>query len=307
MQRPPPQEEEFFRNIEAETPLEILVRRLTLSLAHIRREQLEILETGRFPDSMEKSQGRHFRACKDVENFYALFRGFTTMIVGLGPSGVPALLFAKLSPAVHWVLKGYRRFLRDIPPIDDPLVAIGEDFEAYKAICRPDTQPDGLTQETFMVEVWSIYHRLEQGGFRLATMLTSFEQQQCLRLEEALAAQAARNAGEADPKAGKGFSHSAHAGESYNGVKVEADQQHVMVGEDRLEITSAANWEVVDRIVEAHFRDATAKVTLKELKNFSTPDEKRFVKHLKRLQYPKGDPRRRGNHKYTGEVRLVAG
>ena len=252
------------------------------------------MDRGEYPSGHEGSMARYFRGCAEFKGFCDEFKTLKNSIVRRGLRRLPQLLFSRLSPAVHFVLKGMCRYLKNTREGASFVCDVRVRFDAFKDICRYDTQPDGIDEESFTVELCRLYNELEKAVRDLANFVERFEMMQTM----------------ADlpppdtvpPK--KGHSTSVHAGEKFNGVLIERDQRTLRIGGESMHITSKSNWRIVDAIVEAHFAAAWATLPSRAFANFTTADEKRFLAYIEREEYRIGDPHRKGNRRYTGRARL---
>lgn len=108
--------------------------------------------------------------------------------------------------------------------------------------------------------------------------------------------------GKKKPCNSKGYSKSKHRGEIYKGVNLDNDGQTLIIKGTKLKFKGVKQWEILDRIVDAHFADAWAKITDAEYKQFTTAAGKELrVNYLERKKH--AGPKK-GNRKFSWEVRF---
>lgn len=110
--------------------------------------------------------------------------------------------------------------------------------------------------------------------------------------------QQSRNASSAT----KGYTQSIHRGATYRDVTLCEDGQTLIIRKKELKFTGIKQWQILDRIVNAHFEDAWAMITAAEYKQFTTAAGKELkANYLERKKYA---GRRKGNRKFSWEVRF---
>lgn len=300
MQKPQQREGEFFASLRRETPIEIAVRTASLALANVHDELVELTSTGRIPETPSESPARHFRkGCPTLRTLCTEFKIFEDELIKLGPENVPALLFSKLSQAFHWTTKAVRHYLDRYEPTSDPSSAADTTFDEIKALCRPDTQPDGLDAATFTDELRRKFKTLLDAALQIAQLIQVTEEKRAVERDRA----AGRRHRKLLPQ-GKGFSHFTRIGEEYKGVRL-ADATHLHLFGTCLEITGQANWNMIDGWLAAHFADRPFEVTTKELEKLTTADEKKLRTYVHQETLEEVGRRRERNRRYTGRAWFV--
>lgn len=100
----------------------------------------------------------------------------------------------------------------------------------------------------------------------------------------------------------KGYTQSIHRGATYRGVTLCDDGQRLIIKGRGLKFTGVKQWEILDRIVDAHFADKWAKITNAEYKQFTTASGKELkANYLDRKRYT---GHKKGNTKFSWEVRF---
>ena len=100
----------------------------------------------------------------------------------------------------------------------------------------------------------------------------------------------------------KGYTHSIHRGSTFRGVKVCNDGQTLLINGKKFKFKGVKQWDVLDRIIDAHFSETWAEITSTEFKCFTTAAGKELKKNY--IEREKHSGPKKGNKKFSWKVRF---
>ena len=289
-------ERRFFERIDSETKIEIVVRQCALCASAVHWTVVEILKGKGYPPSEEESPANHFNPrCRKVCSLIGKLRELKDEAIKLGPDSLPPLLFRELGPAIEWLVKDVRAYLREYDTEDNVTYDFRDSFLAFKEQFRPESRKEEIVDKATFADVLNgLFATLEADGRAVARMIEVVEDRRAEKSKTQV-----RNR-----VPGKGRSGFEQLGVEYKGVKVKDGITLVLFGE-QFEVTSRSCWRILDGWLSCHFADVPFRATRNELDKFKTGGCRGLTNyiHLETLEEV-GRPRR-GNARYTGMARFV--